>query len=132
MPTTVIGLKPGEDPSRLLALARRHMERGSSLHLVSFVTISTEEDVQSRLGEAKAWAADVAASLVEDGYDVTSHVDLSVFPGSDLLRIAEAEDADLIIIGLGKRSRVGKALLGSDAQSILLSADRPVLCLRIA
>lgn len=48
----------------------------------------------------------------------------------DILRIAEAEDADLIVIGIRRRSRIGKFLLGSDAQTILLDASCPVLAAR--
>ena len=48
-------------------------------------------------------------------------------PCEDLIRVATEEGADMIVIGLRRRSPVGKALLGSNAQSILLEADCPVL-----
>lgn len=131
MTVAVVGLKPEEDPTKLLDLVRQHVAEGSALHLVSLVTISTEESVHPRLDGARNWAAGVAAGLEKQGYTVQTHVDVSVTPGGDLLDIAESAGADLIVIGLGKRSRVGKALLGSDAQRVLLSADRPVLCLRV-
>lgn len=44
-----------------------------------------------------------------------------------LLRTAEQVDASVIVIGLRRRSLVGKLVLGSNAQQILLDADRPVL-----
>jgi len=47
-----------------------------------------------------------------------------------LLSTAERHDASVIVIGLRRRSRVGKLLLGSDAQRILLEADRPVLAVK--
>jgi nucleotide-binding universal stress UspA family protein len=131
MSTIVIGLRPGEDPSKLLDLTRGHVAAGSTLHLVSYVTISAEENVHPRLERAQEWADGVASQLAAEGYVAQAHVDVSVTPGGDLLNVAEAVDADLIVIGLSKRTRVGKALLGSDAQRVLLSADRPVLCLRI-
>ncbi|GAA1364140.1 MULTISPECIES: universal stress protein [Brevibacterium] len=43
---------------------------------------------------------------------------------------AEQEDADLIVIGLRKRSAIGKFILGSQAQRILLEADVPVLTVK--
>ena len=51
-------------------------------------------------------------------------------PVDDLLDVAEKEDAALIVIGLRRRSPVGKLLLGSNAQDILLRADRPVLAVK--
>ncbi|WP_222264396.1 universal stress protein [Modestobacter marinus] len=47
-----------------------------------------------------------------------------------VLRAAEEHDASLIVIGLRRRSPVGKLLLGSSAQRILLDADRPVLSVK--
>ena len=47
-----------------------------------------------------------------------------------VVRIADAVDASLIVIGLRRRSPVGKLLMGSTAQRILLDADRPVLAVK--
>jgi nucleotide-binding universal stress UspA family protein len=48
-------------------------------------------------------------------------------PSEHLLKVAQEADSTLIVLGLRHRSRVGKFLLGSSAQRILLEADRPVL-----
>lgn len=47
-----------------------------------------------------------------------------------LLSTADRHDASVIVIGLRRRSAVGKLLLGSNAQRILLEADRPVLAVK--
>lgn len=51
-------------------------------------------------------------------------------PAEELISAAEAEDADFIVIGLRRRSPVGKLLLGSNAQRILLDAACPVLAVK--
>jgi nucleotide-binding universal stress UspA family protein len=51
-------------------------------------------------------------------------------PAEDLISIAEAADAELIVIGLRRRSPVGKLILGSNAQRILLDAKCPVLAVK--
>lgn len=53
-------------------------------------------------------------------------------PSEDLLRCAEEEDVDMLVIGIRRRSPVGKLLLGSNAQEIILHADCPVLCVKAA
>ena len=51
-------------------------------------------------------------------------------PSTDILEVARERSADLIVVGLRRRSPVGKLLLGSNAQSILLSADCAVLAVK--
>lgn len=51
-------------------------------------------------------------------------------PAEDLIEIAARENADFIVIGLRKRSPVGKLVLGSNAQQILLDATCPVLAVK--
>ncbi len=51
-------------------------------------------------------------------------------PAEDLIGIAESADAELIVIGLRRRSPVGKLILGSNAQRILLDAKCPVLAVK--
>ena len=51
-------------------------------------------------------------------------------PAEDLIAIAEDINADLIVIGLRRRTPVGKLILGSNAQRILLDAPCPVLAVK--
>ena len=51
-------------------------------------------------------------------------------PSEDLIAVAEEVDADLIVIGLRRRTPVGKLILGSNAQKVLLDANCPVLAVK--
>ncbi len=52
-------------------------------------------------------------------------------PAADeILRVAADHDATLIVIGIRYRSQVGKLLLGSTAQRVLLEATCPVLAVK--
>jgi nucleotide-binding universal stress UspA family protein len=60
-----------------------------------------------------------------------SHPDVGSGTASDaVLGVAREVDADLLVVGMHRRSPVGKALLGSNAQRILLGAGCPVLAVR--
>ena len=48
-------------------------------------------------------------------------------PADDLVNVANEVGADIIVIGLRRRSPVGKLILGSNAQRVLLDAPCPVL-----
>jgi len=48
-------------------------------------------------------------------------------PAEDLVEVVSEEGADMIVIGLRRRTRTGKLLMGSDAMEILLQAECPVL-----
>jgi nucleotide-binding universal stress UspA family protein len=51
-------------------------------------------------------------------------------PVKDVLDVAEEVRADLIVIGIRRRTPVGKLVLGSNSQSILLEAPIPVLAVK--
>jgi nucleotide-binding universal stress UspA family protein len=49
---------------------------------------------------------------------------------AEVLDAAEEHNADLIVIGLRRRTPVGKLIMGSTSQRILLEADCPVLAVK--
>lgn len=49
----------------------------------------------------------------------------------DLLDLAEELEAEVIVVGIKHRSPVGKLLLGSNAQGILLGAAVPVIAVKV-
>ena len=51
-------------------------------------------------------------------------------PTDDLIEVAGEVGATLIVIGLRRRTPIGKLFLGSNAQRILLEADCPVLSVK--
>jgi len=51
-------------------------------------------------------------------------------PAEDLIAVAEDVGADFIVIGLRRRTPVGKLILGSNAQRVLLDAPCPVLAVK--
>lgn len=82
-------------------------------------------------GELQDQADDVRRRLEESGvrYEVrqtTRGRDVA----EDIIGAAQSDGAQLIVIGLRRRSPVGKLLLGSNAQRILLDAPCPVLAVK--
>jgi nucleotide-binding universal stress UspA family protein len=75
----------------------------------------------------------LAARLDTDGMPHSiRHLDIGGGTASDaVLGVAEEVGAELLVVGIRRRSPVGKALLGSNAQRIILNAACPVLTVRI-
>jgi nucleotide-binding universal stress UspA family protein len=67
-----------------------------------------------------------AAGLGHELRDVPDSED----PADDLITAAEESGAVLIVIGLRRRTPVGKLILGASAQRILLDAPCPVLAVK--
>jgi nucleotide-binding universal stress UspA family protein len=65
-----------------------------------------------------------------DGVTVVDRL-LGVEDGDAVLTALESDaDVDLLVVGVRRRSPVGKALLGDVAQRLLLEADVPVLAVK--
>ena len=65
------------------------------------------------------------------GLACDTHVVISALSaGEDIVQFAEQNSIDLIVIGVRKRSKVGKLLFGSNAQLIILTAPCPVLTVK--
>jgi nucleotide-binding universal stress UspA family protein len=73
----------------------------------------------------------VEADLAKRGIRYEIHRPTDGAPAADaIVRVAGEIDADLIVIGLRRRSPVGKLVTGSAAQVILLAADCPVVAVK--
>ncbi len=51
-------------------------------------------------------------------------------PGEDLVRFAKEEQVDELVMGVKRRSKVGKLLFGSTAQFVILRSPCPVLAVK--
>ncbi|MFW3386310.1 universal stress protein [Kocuria sp. CPCC 205274] len=50
--------------------------------------------------------------------------------GDQAIAVAQERRPELIVLGIRRRSRVGKLIMGSVAQKILLEVDCPVLVVK--
>jgi nucleotide-binding universal stress UspA family protein len=105
--------------------------RGSTLVVVNSHRGGREYDEEASAKSEQDLSA-LEAKLKDSGleYDVRQLV-RGYEPAEDLISIAEASNAELIVIGLRRRTPVGKLILGSNAQRILLDAPCPVLAVKV-
>ena len=109
--------------------------RGTSLvvlHVVTSKDLDTEEALRQGIGDLVA-----AAVAAQGAGDVEWEVHVATSEGSDIDHTARAildavdqVGADLLVLGARRRSPVGKALLGSVTQEVLLDSPVPVLVVK--
>lgn len=100
--------------------------RVGAVEKVPVTVVPLDESAAARAQELLgALASDAATPSVDEPLRGTDLVDA-------FLGRAEQLSASLIVIGLRKRSTVGKLILGSNAQRILLDAPVPVLTVKPA
>lgn len=75
-------------------------------------------------------ASEVAAEAAADLDVPHETVGLMGDPADRVVSYADDHDARYIVIGTRRRSPAGKAIFGSVAQDVLLTADRPVVSIR--
>lgn len=123
MATVVIGYRPiPEGEAALAAGIEEARLRGATVHVV-----------HARPGGGDDEAALEAVRPRLEASGLTYHLRLGeehLEPADDLVALAEESGADLIVIGLRRRSPVGKLILGSNAQRVLLDAPCPVLAVK--
>jgi nucleotide-binding universal stress UspA family protein len=117
-PLIVVGYS--SKPEGRAALKRALSE--ARLRGAALVVVDTSPGVESN---------DLTDELAASGitYEIRIPADVQE-SAEELIRIAETTDADFIVIGLRRRSPVGKLLLGSNAQRVLLDAACPVLAVK--
>jgi nucleotide-binding universal stress UspA family protein len=131
MGTVVVGYVPKPEGDAALATAINEAKmRGGKLVVVNSHRGGHEYDADAAR-QSEADMDKVRTMLEESGldYDVRQLV-RGFEPAEDLISIAEANAAELLVIGLRRRSPVGKLILGSNAQRILLDAHCPVMAVK--
>ncbi|MBI9114235.1 universal stress protein [Sanguibacter suaedae] len=128
--TVVVGYLATAEGRQGLASAVTEAGRRST-DLVVVVSEKSSSPSQEVLDQR---AADMAG-LEEQAGAAGVSIDVRVLDerhdvADDLIAVAEEVRADVIVIGLRRRSPVGKLILGSNAQRILLESPCPVLAVK--
>lgn len=131
MSTIVVGYVPKPEGKAALRRASEEAKlRDAKLVVVNSHRGGREFDREDAV-ETEDQLAEVEAELADVGveHEIRQLV-RGVDPAEDLVNVAEEVSAEFIVIGLRRRSPVGKLILGSNAQRVLLDAPCPVLAVK--
>ena len=130
MTTIVVGWTPDEFGEAALA---RGLEEAKLREGRVVVVNATRGDalVDQRYADDEQIAA-LATELGGAGVEVDVRRSMGADVGDQVLAVAADVAADLVVIGLRRRTPVGKLLMGSVAQRVLLGAECAVLAVKPA
>ena len=128
--TIVVGFVPTKEGRAALARAVEEAKaRQSRLIVINSNRGGRDFDEESQAAEAELQR--VADELGGNGLSLeVRQLVRGNEPAEDLISVATETNADLIVIGLRRRTPVGKLILGSNAQRILLDAPCAVLAVK--
>ena len=81
--------------------------------------------------EFRAWLEKGAAPIREAGLTVTTSVTASGVPADELLTVARAEGADIVVVGSRSHNFLYEIFLGSVAKEVIRKSQLPVLIERL-
>jgi nucleotide-binding universal stress UspA family protein len=115
----------------VLALAKQHARAfNAEVHLLRSIEQNPELQ-RDAVQKAEQNMDHVRREFTTMGLACETHIVISALSaGEDIVQFAEQNSIDLIVIGVRRRSKVGKLLFGSNAQLIILTAPCPVLTVK--
>ena len=127
----LVGYDGTNSAKEALNLAKTHAKLfNASVDVVTSMQKGTEQQ-REEIEQAER-GLEYAKSLFED-IDITCNTHLLIrglSAGEDLVEFAAENQVDEIIVGVKRRSKVGKLLMGSTAQFVILQADCPVVSVK--
>jgi len=124
----LVGYDRSNVAKEALELAKKHAKAfDAKVFILTSLTQSNElqiEDIQRAEHEMEY----MITSLKEDNISCETQAIVSLLsPGDDLVQFAKDNEIDEIVIGVRRRSKVGKLIFGSTAQFVILNAPCPVV-----
>jgi nucleotide-binding universal stress UspA family protein len=123
----LVGYNGSEVAKSALALAKSYAKMHDAL---VYVVMSLEGGVGEKIEEINEAAENLKFAqdfLETDGIRCrTEQLVRGLTPGEDLVKFAKENEIDQLFVGIEKKSKTRKMLLGSTAQYVILQAPCPV------
>ena len=110
-----------------LELAKTHAKIFDAKLLVVFSSEGGKGEKPEEISKIENDLERIQKDISEDGIECeVEQLVRGLTPGEDIVLFAEENDIDQIFVGIRKKSRTSKLILGSTAQFVILKAKCPV------
>ena len=127
----LIGYDGSNSAKEALDLAKNHaIAFKGEVDVITSMVKGTERERQD-MNQAKRGLEYAEALFKEKNISCKTHLLIrGLSSGEDMVEFAEENNIDEIIVGVKRRSKVGKLLMGSTAQYVILNAHCPVVTVK--
>ena len=127
----LVGYDGSNSAKEAMKIAKKHAKAfNAEVHVVTSMASGTEHQ-QREIDSAESQLEWVETFFKEEEIPCETHLLIRGFsPGEDLVRFAEENQVDEIVVGVKRRSKVGKILLGSTAQYVIIKAPCTVVTVK--
>jgi nucleotide-binding universal stress UspA family protein len=120
-----------KEAKEAVRLAAKHAKAFNAKTILAYSLVGGPEIPRQEFDRAEKELQMQEITLREEGVDCETLLSVrGLETGEDIIRLAEEKSADEIIIGIQRKSKVGKLLFGSTAQYVILNANCPVVTIR--
>ena len=103
----------------------------AKVHMVTSTERTKTEKDLPEVEEAECGLLEAQARVEKENISCSTHLLIrGMTPGEDIIEYARENNVDLIVVGVKKQSKVGKLVMGSTAQFVILKAPCPVLTVK--
>lgn len=127
----LVGYDGSNSAREALQLALKHAKAfGAGVDVVTSM-VKGNEAQREGIKNAEGGLSYAEGLFKEHGIDCSTHLLIrGLTPGEDIVQFAEEKNPDEIVIGVKRRSKVSKLIMGSTAQYVILKASCPVVTVK--
>jgi nucleotide-binding universal stress UspA family protein len=127
----VVGYDGSDAANEALNVAKKHARAfDGRIYVITSLVGGTEESAEEII-KVRSQLENAVKSIQKEGIPCEEHLLIrGMEPGEDIVQFAEDHQADEIIIGVIKKSKVQKFLLGSNAQYVILHSPCMVIAVK--
>ena len=127
----LVGYDRSDPANDALELAKNHaMAFDADVHVVTSM-VGAKNNQYDDMQRAELGLDYAKALFEENNINCETHLLIrGLVPGEDLVKFAEDNQINEIMVGVRRRSKVRKLLMGSTAQHVILNAPCPVVAIK--
>jgi nucleotide-binding universal stress UspA family protein len=127
----LVGYDGSNSSLNAIKIATVYAKAFNAMIFVATSLYGNQEGSQENINKVEKQLEDAETLIRNEGVACERHLLIRAnSPGEDIVIFAKEHHVDQIIIGVRRRSKIGKLIFGSNAQYIILNADCPVVTVR--